>query len=111
MGEWQSLTLKHAGVQLLDCVHKTPPAKDFGAPYVGIPQMKNGEIDLSTAREISREDFAEWTRKVNPQQFDCVFRSNPATIPTGKRPPFRRESGRHSDSIPSTFRSNPASVM
>ena len=26
----------------------------------------------------------------------CVFRSNPATIPAGKRPLFRRESGRHS---------------
>ena len=33
----------------------------------------------------------------------CVFRPNPATIPTGKRPPFRRESGQHSDSIPATI--------
>jgi hypothetical protein len=33
----------------------------------------------------------------------CVFRPNPATIPTGKRPPFQRESGRHSDSNPATI--------
>jgi hypothetical protein len=33
----------------------------------------------------------------------CVFRTNPATIPAGKRPPFRRESGRHSDLIAATI--------
>lgn len=35
--------------------------------------------------------------------YDCGFRTIPTTIPTGKRPPFRRESDRHSDSNPTTI--------
>ncbi len=79
MSDWEVLTLEDAGVELLDCVHKTPPAADDGLPYVAIPQMRNGEIDLSTARIIGRKHFEEWTRKANPQPDDVVLsrRCNP----------------------------------
>ena len=41
----------------------------------------------------------------------CVFRLNPATIPAGKRPPFRWEKGQHSDSIAATIPTKKASVQ
>jgi type I restriction enzyme S subunit len=50
---WQHLSLKDAGISLIDCVHKTPKAKDDGYPYVAIPQIKDGRIDLSSTRKIS----------------------------------------------------------
>jgi len=88
MSEWETLTLSDAGVQLIDCDHKTPEARTVGKPYVGIPQIKDGRIDLAGARLISEEDFIQWTRKAKPQPDDVVLsrRCNPgetAYVPSG----------------------------
>jgi type I restriction enzyme S subunit len=72
-------TLREAGVSLIDCVHKTPPAVDEGYPYVAIPQLKDGRIDLSDARRITKQDFLLWTQKAHPRPNDVVLsrRCNP----------------------------------
>jgi type I restriction enzyme S subunit len=59
-----------------------------GYPYVAIPQIKNGRLDLSDVRLISPEHFVEWTRKANPQPYDVILsrRCNPgetAFVPLG----------------------------
>ena len=79
MDDWPTLTLRDAGVELIDCVHKTPAAQEVGCPYVGIPQMKGGWIDFEAARKISRDDFIEWTKKAKPRKDDVVLsrRTNP----------------------------------
>lgn len=79
MGEWRTMSLAEAGVMLLDCVHKTPQAQSTGLPYIAIPQMNNGEIDPTTARNISHSDFLEWTSKALPIRHDVVLsrRCNP----------------------------------
>jgi type I restriction enzyme S subunit len=79
MGEWKQARLRDVGVTLIDCVHKTPEAQVVGYPYVGIPQMKSGRIDFSTARLISHEDYLEWTKKAKPQKHDVILsrRTNP----------------------------------
>jgi hypothetical protein len=50
-------------------------------------------------REIGRTIAAEIERlletKVNPGT--CVFRTKTASVPAGKRPPFRWENGQRSD--------------
>jgi type I restriction enzyme S subunit len=78
-GEWKELSLREAGVQLLDCDHKTPAAIADGYPYIAIPQLKNGRIDLTDARRISRDDYLAWTRKTKPQVWDVIVsrRCNP----------------------------------
>jgi type I restriction enzyme S subunit len=78
--EWNQMTLEEAGVQLIDCVHKTPPDAGEGIPYIGIPQMKEGQIDFNAnPRLITEEHFIEWTKKANPQENDVVLsrRCNP----------------------------------
>lgn len=77
--EWEALTLREAGVSLTDCDHRTPPAADTGYPYVAIPQLRGGRIELKDARRISPEHFAEWTRKAKPAADDVVLsrRCNP----------------------------------
>lgn len=79
MANWQTITLYDAGVQLIDCVHATPAAVDVGYPYVAIPDMKNGRIDFTAARRISRADFETWTKKALPRPHDVVLsrRTNP----------------------------------
>ena len=82
------MTLREAGVSLIDCDHRTPPASDSGYPYIAIPQLKQGRLELSGVRRITRENFVEWTRKANPQPHDVVLsrRCNPgetAVVPSG----------------------------
>ena len=77
--EWPSMSLREARVSLIDCEHRTPPAAEYGYPYIGIPQVKDGRINLDGARRIAREHFEEWTRKADPEAFDVVLsrRCNP----------------------------------
>lgn len=80
--------LSDVGVILIDCEHKTPQAQSKGYPYVGIPQMENGRINLEGSRLISKEDFELWTRKAKPQSNDIILsrRCNPgvtAYVPDG----------------------------
>lgn len=70
--EWETLTLAQAGIQLIDCDHRTPPAAHDGYPYVAIPQLKDGHIALNDVRRISAEHFAEWTKKLRPREHDVV---------------------------------------
>jgi type I restriction enzyme S subunit len=86
--EWKTLTILDAGVSLIDCEHRTPPAAIAGFPYVAIPQLKAGRLDLSNARQISPEHFRDWTRKARPQTDDVILsrRCNPgetAFVPPG----------------------------
>src|SRR2546425_1092681 len=85
---WPVMSLRDAGIALLDCEHRTPPPTDEGYPYVAIPQMKRGRLDLADVRRISGEHFREWTRKTRPQTNDVILsrRCNPgetAYIPPG----------------------------
>ena len=77
--EWPIMSLREAGVSLIDCEHRTPPAAERGYPYVAIPQVKDGRINLNGVRRITRERFDEWTRKADPKSFDIVLsrRCNP----------------------------------
>ncbi len=85
---WPLRTLRSAGVSLIDCDHRTPPAQTDGYPYVAIPQIKDGRIDVSNARRISPEHFKDWTRRAAPRANDVVLsrRCNPgetAYVPEG----------------------------
>jgi type I restriction enzyme S subunit len=86
--DWEVLTLHNAGVALIDCDHRTPPAAKSGYPYVAIPQLQDGRINLKEARPIAPEHFVEWTRKAKPTPNDVVLsrRCNPgetAFVPPG----------------------------
>ena len=85
---WGRMSLKAAGITLIDCDHRTPPAIDQGYPYIAIPQLKDGHIDLQGVRKISREDFLEWTKKLRPQADDVIIvrrcnSGDSAVIPVG----------------------------
>ncbi|MCW5666222.1 MAG: restriction endonuclease subunit S [Piscinibacter sp.] len=69
---WPRMTLRQAGVNLIDCDHRTPPAADAGFPYIAIPQLKDGHLDLTDVRRISEADFIEWTKKLKPRAHDVI---------------------------------------
>ncbi|MNW23840.1 EcoKI restriction-modification system protein HsdS [compost metagenome] len=61
-----------AGIQVLDCEHKTPPPVSAGFPYIAIPDIQNGRINTSKSRLISAEDLKLWTRRHKPQGGDIL---------------------------------------
>ena len=86
--DWKTLTLREAGVSLIDCEHRTPPAAERGYPYIAIPQIKHGRLLLAEVRRISHEHFLDWTRKAHPRPYDVILsrRCNPgetAFVPPG----------------------------
>lgn len=70
--EWKQLTLKAAGVALIDCDHRTPAAANEGIPYIAIPQLRDGHIVLDGVRRISEADYIEWTKKLSPRADDVI---------------------------------------
>jgi len=80
--EWPLLTLKQAGVSLIDCVHATPSPVTSGYPYIAIPQMTGGRISFEDARQISDVDYVSWTKKAQPKKYDVVLsrRTNPGVV-------------------------------
>ena len=82
------VSLKDCGVELIDCVHKTPKACKSGYPYISIPDMKDGRVLLDNSRLISEIDMNDWNAKCNPIPGDVILsrRCNPgvtAVIPDG----------------------------
>jgi len=77
--ERRRMRLREAHITLIDCDHRTPPASEEGYPYVAIPQLRQGRIDLSDVRRIAHEHFVDWTRKAKPLANDVVLsrRCNP----------------------------------
>ena len=66
------MTLRQAGISLIDCDHRTPPAAEQGYPYIAIPQLKGGHVDLTGVRRISESDYFEWTKKLKPRAHDVI---------------------------------------
>ena len=86
--DWPVLSLREAKVSLIDCDHRTPPSAGTGYPYVAIPQLREGRIDLTGVRRILPEHFTDWTKKAKPRTHDVVLsrRCNPgetAYVPLG----------------------------
>lgn len=66
------MTLRQAEVSLIDCDHRTPPEADHGYPYIAIPQLKDGHLDLKGVRRISEADYIDWTKKLKPRAHDVI---------------------------------------
>lgn len=77
--KWPRMSLREARVELIDCDHRTPPPATAGYPYVTIPDLRDGRIDVSDARRITPDHYREWTRRAKPQPNDVVLsrRTNP----------------------------------
>jgi type I restriction enzyme S subunit len=68
-----------ADVELFDCEHKTPAPATHGIPYIAIPEMKEGRLDVSNARLVAEQNVTLWNRRVTPKEGDVILsrRTNP----------------------------------
>ena len=86
--EWTTMSLRDAGVELIDCDHRTPVSTETGYPYIAIPQIKDGRIRLGNVRKISKADYEDWTRKLRPKEHDVIVvrrcsSGDSAVVPAG----------------------------
>ncbi len=88
---WKTLPIKELYDGLYDGPHATPRPTDSGPVFLGIKNVTDdGCLDLSEIRHIAEEDYASWTRRVEPRTNDLVFTyeatlNRYAVIPPGFR--------------------------
>lgn len=72
--EWKTLPIKELYDGLFDGPHATPKPSASGPVFLGIKNVTDdGRLDLTEIRHIAEEDYAAWTRRVEPRTNDLVF--------------------------------------
>jgi len=88
--QWTKYPLKRlgeVGVKLYDCDHRTPKPTKFGYPYIAIPQIQQGRLDLSEVRRISKDDYESWIQRNKPQAGDIIVTRRARVGDTAVIPP------------------------
>jgi len=72
--KWNTVPISELYDGLYDGPHATPMTSDSGPVFLGIKNVTDdGHLDMSDIRHIAEEDFARWTRRVEPKPGDIVF--------------------------------------
>ena len=71
--EWRTVSISDLCTGIYDGPHATPKKTSDGPIFLGISNLTQGRIDLSSTEHLSEEDFATWTRRITPQAGDVVF--------------------------------------
>ena len=108
--EWREVTIGKIA-EIFDGPHATPKKTDSGPVFLGISNLVNGRIDLSSTQHLSDDDYLSWTRRVTPDPGDIVFSyetrlGEAAAIPQGLRCCLGRRMGllrARTESIDSRF--------
>ncbi|MFE2145155.1 restriction endonuclease subunit S [Streptomyces sp. NPDC059456] len=58
---------------IYDGPHATPVKCAEGPWFLSISSLENGRLKLSESAHLSESDFAQWTRRVTPEQGDLLF--------------------------------------
>ncbi|GAA0756124.1 restriction endonuclease subunit S [Ideonella azotifigens] len=56
-----------------DGPHATPPEAESGGVFLGIKNLTGTALDLTEIRHIGEDDWAKWTKRVEPRIGDIVF--------------------------------------
>lgn len=56
-----------------DGPHATPAESESGPIFLGIKNLTGTRLELTDIRHISEDDWAKWTRRVEPTHGDIVF--------------------------------------
>ena len=71
---WELVPIKEVYEGLFDGPHATPAPASSGPVFLGIKNVTDdGLLDLRELRHIAEEDYAKWTKRVEPRENDLVF--------------------------------------
>jgi type I restriction enzyme S subunit len=88
-GEWCEVAIGELA-EIFDGPHATPPKVNDGPVFLGISNLAQGRLDLSSTEHLSEDDYVRWTCRVKPKPGDVVFSyetrlGEAALIPPGLR--------------------------
>ncbi|WP_298802487.1 restriction endonuclease subunit S [uncultured Pseudokineococcus sp.] len=70
--DWREVRLSDV-VDIYDGPHATPQKTATGPWFLSISSLRNGRLDLTQSAHVGEEDFATWTRRVQPRRNDLLF--------------------------------------
>lgn len=72
---WENTTIGNACYYIKDGPHKSLPdvGEGNGYPFISVRNIVKGDIDFSTARYISKEDYIDSIKKCYPQKGDILY--------------------------------------
>jgi type I restriction enzyme S subunit len=75
MTEWRKRSITELCTHVVDCVNKTAPSSDSPSPYMMLrtPNIRNGWVDTSSVRYVTKSTFERWTRRMRPQRGDIIL--------------------------------------
>jgi type I restriction enzyme, S subunit len=59
--------------EVFDGPHATPRKTESGPLFLGITCLEQGRLNLAAAEHLSIDDYATWTRRIEPRAGDVVF--------------------------------------
>ncbi len=72
--EWQTIPIREVYAGMYDGPHATPKPSESGPIFLGIKNVgETGQLDLSSIRHISEEEYPRWIKRVEPRHGDIVF--------------------------------------
>ncbi len=87
--EWRERSLGELA-EIFDGPHATPTKTSDGPVFLGISNLERGRLVMLETEHLSEDDYARWTRRVEPRAGDVVFSyetrlGEAARIPDGLR--------------------------
>lgn len=72
---WQKYGIDEVCELIVDCVNRTAHVVDYETPYkmIRTSNVRNGWIDMSDARNVTKDTYEKWTRRAVPRQGDVVL--------------------------------------
>ena len=72
---WQEYSIEEVCELIVDCVNRTAPVVDYETPYkmIRTSNVRDGWIDMSDARNVTKDVYELWTRRAVPRQGDVVL--------------------------------------
>ena len=72
---WNEYGIEDVCELIVDCVNRTAPIVDYETPYkmIRTSNVRDGWINLSDARNVTKDTFEKWTRRAVPRQGDVVL--------------------------------------
>lgn len=70
---WKYTAISEAVEGIYDGPHATPPDASSGGVFLGIKNLTGTALNFDEMRYIAEEDWAKWTKRIEPRAGDIVF--------------------------------------
>ena len=71
--DWRALTLRRVVTSAIDGPHFSPTYRDTGIPFLSARNVKVDRWNLDDAKFISKKDYVEFSKRVQPAIGDVLF--------------------------------------